>query len=258
MSDPHDPERRSDSPLVQMMVSMSGASAPEHETEPPGANPVSFRAGHEPDKFQVKGILYVPLFVTTVIVLSFILISAIFFGLVQQPSTRPVNSPQAAELNNAPINERFARISSTEPAPLKGLPDSGVPQPRLEYLKQTRDDGPFGDPPHLRSKVPPSAGNSPEYRPEDLRPENYVDPVTGQKVLAEVGWVDAQKRVARIPIQDAIKMVVSQKKLPVKKDEKGQPIQGPAVTSVDRARLSNAGFGGAQTSRSVNPERKGD
>ena len=85
-----------------------------HETEPPGADAVSYRAGHEPDRFQVKGILYVPLFVTAIVLIAFGLVSAIFFAMVQQPSSRPVKSPQAAELNQAPLAERFGRISSTE------------------------------------------------------------------------------------------------------------------------------------------------
>jgi hypothetical protein len=258
MSDPHGPERRSDSPLVQMMVSMSGASAPEHETEPPGADPVAFRAGHEPDRFQVKGILYVPIFVTVVVLIAFGLTSAIFFGLIRQPSTKPVGNPQGAALNQAPINERFARISSTDPKPLPGRPDTGVAQPRLEYLRQTGSDGPFGDPPHLRSRAPLGQGNSPEYRPEDLRPENYVDPKSGQKILAGYSWADEGKRVARVPIGDAIKLVVAQKKLPTRKDEKGQPVKGPPVTSEDRAKLSNAGFGGTQSGSAIAPKLHGD
>lgn len=236
MSTPHPPERRSDNPMVQLLVSMSGASAPEHETEPPGASPYSVKDGHEADKFEVKGILYVPVFVVIVVGITYALISAIFFSINKPPasvSSQP--NEQVIQQNKPLINERFARISSTEPKPLADIPGTGVPQPRLEYLRKTEGDTPT-DPPFLRSKLPLPEGNSPELHPEDLRPENYLEPGTNIKILETGAWLDKDHKLARISIDDAIKAVVTQKKLPTRKD----PVK-VATTSDTKAKLSNAG-----------------
>ena len=39
-----------DNPLTAMLISLSGSGGPAHETGPPGANELSVRAGHEPDR----------------------------------------------------------------------------------------------------------------------------------------------------------------------------------------------------------------
>ena len=36
-------------------------------------------------------------------------------------------------------------------------------------------------------------GNAPELRPEDLRPENFVDWNTGEKPLAQYKWLDREE-----------------------------------------------------------------
>lgn len=228
MSDQQHPERRRDDPLVQLMVSMTGASAPEHETEPPGASADAVRAGHEPDRFSIRGILYVPGFVVLTLIVAYILVSGVFFN-IKDPAPSPSANPLAMERNHGPINERFARISSSDPA-------ATVKQPRLEYLKQT------GEPEHPayeRSKLPLATGNSPELTPQDLLPENYADPATGRKVLAEYGWVDQAKGIASMPIDVAIQQLVDGKKLPVRKN----PVKLSTATG-NRANLSNSGRGG--------------
>ena len=242
MANPNHPEHQGDSPLVRLMVSMSGASGAEHETEPPGASPTSLQAGHEPDRFDVRGILYVPLFVVITVGIAYLLVSGIFSAFVHKDDPKNARNPHGADQNTAPINERVGRISSTTPQPLPGMPDTAVPQPRLEGLKQTGHDGPGDDPPHIRSKRPVGEGNSPLYRPEDLRPENYTDPATGQKVLTEYR-VDPQTKTVAVPIDVAMKAVTAPGKLPTKKGADGKPVAGPPATSDGKAKPSNSGFG---------------
>ena len=67
-----------DNPLTAMLISLSGSGGPAHETGPPGANELSVRAGHEPDRFQVRSILYVPAAVVVVLVLAYLLVTWLF------------------------------------------------------------------------------------------------------------------------------------------------------------------------------------
>jgi hypothetical protein len=169
------------------------------------------------------------------------------------------DAPQVERLNmdggaDRPINERLDRISSTQPKNLPDQPATVVPQPRLEYLKTTESKA-GDDPPYYRSKLPTPTGNSPELHPEDLRPDRYVarfgDPAVGRPILSEYGWADEGKKLARMPIDEAIKHVVRAKKLPVRKD----PVQLER-TSEDKARQSNAGRGGPSQPQPTAPAPK--
>ena len=227
---------RGDSPLVQVMVSMSGAAAPEHETSPPGADATSVRAGHEPDAFGVKGILYVPALVAATLVAAYVFVTVVF-NLIRNPAPAAGSNPQVVALNDQPFNDRAGRISSTEPKPVEGKPGTAVAQPRLEYIREQAGDAKNNDPNYYRSKRALQEHNSPEIRPEDLRAENYVDPATGKKVLAEYGFVGDKKDVVRVPIDAAIKMVGDGKlKLPVRKD----PVKLSDTTDA-AAKFSNGG-----------------
>ena len=227
----HKPDRKADSPLAKVIVSMSGASASDHESEPPGANAKSVKAGHEPDQFEAKGILYVPLFVVVTVLTSFAIVTTIFFSIYGKNPGDAVANPIASKSSNSSINERFAAISSSDPK-------AEVHQPRLEYLKQVEDSK--NDPPYLRSKRPVNAvGGTYEIRPEDLRPENYIDPITKRKILMDTLWLDANKTTAIIPIDQAMKLIVEKKKLPIR----AKPIQ-VASTNDGKAKPSNAGRGG--------------
>jgi hypothetical protein len=244
MSTPHTTPG-DDRPMTNVFVAISGAGGSEHESLPPGADGRAVKAGHEPDKFAVRAILYVPALLVLTMLVAFAVVTAVILTYyTRYKPADPASNPQAGQLTNADINDRFGRISSTVPKDLKTrdgevIKDSAVPQPRLEYLKQTQPETPT-DPAYLRSKRPTnSPSNSPEIRPEDLRAENYVDPLTRERVLATYGWRNVDHSVARVPINEAIKMVIAQHKLPVKKGA------APATpTTDDRAKLSNAGRGG--------------
>lgn len=251
MSDPYHPEQpHEDNPLTAMLISLSGSGGPAHETGPPGANELSVRAGHEPDRFQVRGILYVPLAVVGVLVVAYLLVTWLFAmamsGKDADLARAKAQNPLATAENTKDWDSRIGQISSTDPRAQSGDHPTGVAQPRREGLYQTlnKTDG-TPDPEFYRSKLPDPEGNNPvDVRPEDLRPENYVghyfDPVRGEKFLAKYGWADEGKKLARVPIDEAIKMVAEGKlKLPVRKD----PVKLPE-TSVGRARLSNSGRGG--------------
>ena len=243
-------------PKKVVIVSMTGASHSELDTDIPGAETDSVRAGHEPDRFKVKSILAVPALLTVVVVLAFGIVTALFVGLYTRfvPTPAGGSNPQAVEVNTVAaadgkgrqdrdVSERFARIGSTAPKDVPGLAGTAVPQPRLEYLKQTTPET-KDDPAFERSKRPvESASNTYEIRPEDLRPDNYTDPVTKEKVLATYGWVDAGKKVARVPVAEAMRMILADpKKLPVRKNPLTQ-----VGTSINTPTLSNGGLppGGA-------------
>lgn len=239
-----------DNPLTAMLISLSGSGGPAHETGPPGANELSVRAGHEPDRFQVRSILYVPAAVVVVLVLAYLLVTWLFAmamsGKDADLARAKQRNPLATEQNTRNWDARIGEVSSTDPRAPSGDHPTGVAQPRREGLYQTlnKTDG-TPDPEHYRSKLMDPEGNNPiDIRPEDLRPENYVghyfDPVRGEKVLARYGWADEGKKLARVPIDEAIKMVAEGKlKLPVRKD----PVKLPETTA-ERARMSNAGRGG--------------
>ncbi len=237
----HKPDRKADSPLAKVIVSMSGASASDHESEPPGANVKSVKAGHEPDQFEAKGILYVPLFVVVTVLTSFAIVTVIFFSIYGKNPGDPVANPIASKSSNSSINDRFAAISSSDPK-------AEVHQPRLEYLKQVEDAK--NDPPYLRSKRPVNAvGATYEIRPEDLRPENYIDPITKRKILMETLWADEKKTIAIIPIDQAMKLVIEKKKLPIR----ANPIL-VATTNDGKAKPSSAGRGGPSQPIAVTPK----
>lgn len=235
MSTPHGEHGKGDSPLVQMMVSMSGAGAAEHETTPPGADEKSFKAGHEPDRFEIRGILYVPALVAVVLVFTYAFVQ-VTFHWIRNPAPPAAANPQVKELNALDFNPRVGRISSTDPEPVLERPGTAVPQPRLEFMQEQAGGGP-DDPPFFRSKRAMQERNSPEVRPQDLRPGNYVDPATGQKPLADWAFTDGKKDAIRVPIDEAIHMVEhGQIKLPVRKD----PVN-PGRTTESAAKASNGG-----------------
>lgn len=227
---------------------MTGATAPgKHHEDVPGAHADSVRAGHEPDKFDVKGIVMVPVLVVIATGLAYALITTIFSASHPGRPTANPALPEAKAVTDVPYNERVARIDSTiETAPVK--------QPRLEAFVQvdnTRNGK--ADPVYVRSFRPAaSVVNTPEITPQDLYPERYVERVDGKEFrpLAEAGWVSKEKNVARIPVAEAMKLVAG--KLPAKKD--GHPILGTA----DQPKLSNGGQVGGEGNVKAADQKKDD
>ena len=100
-----------------------------HDTEPAGADGVSIKAGHEPDRFKVKNVLYVPALMVTFVLIAFATVFTAFNYLTVKPPIDPAANAQGADDSVKPMDARFAAISSTDP-------NARVVQPRLEYLKQ--------------------------------------------------------------------------------------------------------------------------
>jgi hypothetical protein len=152
---------------------------------------------YEPDKFPVKTILVVPAVVIATIFVVYV-ITDVIFGAFFAPKTH-VPSPEVpagAAQNAAPLNDRFARMSSTDP-------NAEVQQPRLEGIQVRQNYGKDGNPnaitPEMISTQPTKEKNSPRYHAEDLRPERVPATSTPAK--------DPQTGTLRIPVDKAIELV---------------------------------------------------
>jgi hypothetical protein len=206
--------------------------------------------GYEPDQFAVKTILVVPAAVIGTAILAFI-ITWIAFAYAFDPrkNNPPGEVKVAGERSAAPLSDRFARISSTDP-------DAEVQQPRLEGLQKTqvyyRDGNPENkDPSNLITSEmittqPTREGNSERLHAEDLRPDRI-------RVLSTYGE-DKQAGTTRVPVDQAIKLAVAGDLLPA------QPGAGPldVAPNWDRPKESNAGHGRAPEPTNSAPPAKKD
>lgn len=206
--------------IGDLYTAMSGAGHGHDEQAVGPPVQAVLGVGHEPDTFNVKPIITVPIFITFVMVAAFLITSSFF--VYYKAFDRPQGTP---------LNQRLSRISSSDN-------NAEVKQPRLEwaYVTDSQRNGQV-DNSSLRSVRPAEDGNSPMIRPEDLRPDNYVDPITKQKVLRDYGWANKEKSVARIPIAMAMKLMLARKD--------GFPVQAngstPAVGTKTMPKLSNGG-----------------
>ena len=198
----------------------SHGSAPDDHAGGGGVDPAALAAGHEPDVFAVKPILSVPVAVVVTFAIAFSVAALAFYVLSQNVRPTPYAHPEAVRRGEQPLNERLLRIDR------KGQDDNKareVDQPRLEPLRRREADGQF----YARPEMP--TGNSPEIHPEEIRPDRVA-------ALQRTGYVDTEKKFARIPIADAMTVAVGNKDFfPVRKDAT-RPL-----TSVDKPSTSNAG-----------------
>ncbi|HVK13375.1 MAG TPA: hypothetical protein VM597_31765 [Gemmataceae bacterium] len=179
--------------------------ATSHGSEPFVPQGPTHNKGYEPDEFGVKTILAVPAAVIITSVIAFVITWVIFGNLFDPRFDNPPAEVEAAKLRNAePLNDRLARISSTDPK-------AEVNAPRLEGMRRTEVHFRDGKPDNasrynvvtaeLTSTQPLKDGsNPPYYHPEDLRPER--SPVLTKGGAAEGGEV-------RIPIDQAIAKLAS-------------------------------------------------
>jgi len=233
MSDTPQKPTHEETPLNQLWVAMTGASA-GHGEAPPGLDDKAAAVGHEPDAFGLKGIVAIPIAIVLVLIMTYLVVTGVFAY---------VKSPQdnLAAQGQKPYNERVGRISSTDPHAVDGQANTAVPQPRLEYMKQVEDTRPGQtqvDPPYLRSFAPAEGGNNPpEIYPQYFLPENFVDPTSGKKSLLESEWVSKEKGIAQISIKDAIMILTT-----TKKPKTGAAV--PVIGTLGQAKLSTGGRGG--------------
>ena len=208
-------------------VTGATSAASHHHEDAPGTNAESLKAGHEPDRFDAKGIIMVPFLVVGTTFLAYVIVSVLFgqfeFGAYDKTN---VQSPAAAEAANRTFNERVATIDSTDP-------HAKIAEPRLEYVRKidVSRNGKTDDPSFVRS-FQSADGNTPIVTPRDLYPDRYRDPLTGKQLLADYEYTNKDKGTARIPIAEAMKLV----KLPVRKE-------APAINTSTgtNPKLSNGG-----------------
>ena len=231
-----------DSLGATLWMSMTGASAGDHHEEQPGFDAASKQVGHEPDQFSAKTIVFVPILVAIALVLVYAVVQGTFLF---------VTGTSAQQKDDPNWNERAGRIATYEAEAIppkagsSAKPEDPVPQARLEYIREidlSRKDvngNTVTDPPYLRSFASTPTGNSPEIYPEDLRAENYVDPTTRTRPLAEASWVSKDKNVATIPIDEAIHLVAHDAKYKLKVS--ATPAT-PALGTQGKPKMSSGGL----------------
>ncbi len=207
----------SDNPIAQLWMATTGASVGGHHEEVPGVSPQSAKVGHEPDQFNARTIVYVPILVAVVLVVTYLIVQSIFAFVNGKESQQLVEVPGASAADNATkvkdpnaVAENL-RMHSAKPVPAanpeeKSLPP--VPQANVEY-RQVKDytrRGPNGelitDPPFVRSTPPKGTNNSPEIYPEDLRPGAAYGPP------AEPKWTAGHDgKFADLPLEVALELL---------------------------------------------------
>jgi hypothetical protein len=218
-----DPGHGHPDPLGELARTPPGADASNGAGAPP-AEVVA--RGHEADEYDAKSVISVPLLVILFFVLAFGVTTAMFWYF-STPPENPRANPQAVARNEAPLNERLARLGRGKE----------IDQPRLEPLKERA-----GYERAITSPEIPGV-NSPELHPEDIFPSP-----TNTPALFKSGTVDAGKPGARttITIDEAIKRSVQPNALPARKD----PVA--LISSWHVATAANAGRG-AGASEVVEP-----
>jgi hypothetical protein len=219
--------------VAKLWMALSGASAHDYHDEMPGVDAKSTKVGHEPDKFNPKTIIYVPIAVAITLVVTYLLVQGAFLFVngresrqeaeVKTDSTDPEVIAKIRKENETkvkPWNERSVRTRTWTPESAgKSTPNdqplSPAPQPQLEANRQFNFDRldasgrTVTDPPFLRSFADKGENNAPILYPEDLRPQNYTDPWHGDaKLLAETAWVKGHEgKLATVNIDEMIHLV---------------------------------------------------
>lgn len=196
-----------------MTTENRGNEGSESLTNPPGSgirpdapdmpdsrvviDPVALQQGHEPDTVDLRGVLYVPAALVVTFVIAYTVVTLVI-NSTKRDWTPPGPNEDRDRRAQAPLNERLSRIEKE----------------RLEGLQEFKGDPSVrpGDPAYLRSRVPAEEGNSPQYHPEELRPNSEHGKKLG---LQDYGPVREEWRkqlnlpatATRIPVEEAIKIV---------------------------------------------------
>ena len=189
--------------------------------------------GYEPDRFAVKTILVVPVVVIITGFLAFV-VTDLIFGAFFAPKHH-VPEPQVrsgAEQNAAPLNDRLARISSTDP-------NAEVLQPRLEgaQLREVYGKGENAITPEMITTQPTRDKNPPRVHAEDLRPERVA--------ATSTTYTDPQTGTVRIPVDQAIELITDPRNADWAKAlaarEGAVPLDADPRFGWDRPKESNGG-----------------
>ena len=200
-----------------------GGHADDH-AGPTGASEESVRMGHEPDDILLRPFVYIGVGFIVFATFVHLFVWGLFSALRTGPAEE-VPHPMAVARNEQPVNERLEDINGK------------MRQPRLEGLRRFE-----AHPAYYRSSAETPKGNSPEYHPEDILPNRWVDPATGQVPLRQYQWASEANGVARIPIDQALAAAARMKNyLPVQKGRENASPDG--APSQDRPKMSNSGRG---------------
>jgi hypothetical protein len=202
---------------------------------------------YEPDEFAVRTILTVPAAVIGTAFVAFVITWIVFAYVFDPRKNNPEPEMQtAADRNAAPLDERFGRISSTDP-------NAEVQQPRLEGLDRRQVYAQDGDANNkdlgnlitseMITTQPTREGNSPRVHAEDLMPSKVRE-------LSTFG--QDKNGTVRMPVDQAIKMAVGGGLLPAQPGARPLDID----PDWDRPKDSNAGHGKIPASSNPAPSAK--
>lgn len=144
----------------------------------------SLKLGYEPDGYDAKSVISVPILVIGFFVLAFGTTTGLFALVGKFFVASPQPHPMAAERNGASLNDRMKRIGQ----------GSEVDQPRLEPLR-TRS----GNNRAITRPEDPNGENPPYMHPEDNRADASRTPE-----LFRLGWGDKDKKFAHVPLNDVL------------------------------------------------------
>lgn len=184
---------------------------------------------YEPDKFDLKPILAVPVAVVVTTILAYVTTQLIFdnvFGTHLDENKVPSESAIAAEFGKKPLNDRLRSISSTDPK-------AEFVQPRLEAFRTKAENVRPGLSPvtaEMTTQQPlKDISNSPEYHPEDLRANRWKELST---------YAKKDENTVQIPVEKAMELLIKNNLLPA--DPKtNKPLS--EMPNWDRPKESNGG-----------------
>jgi hypothetical protein len=160
-------------------------------------------------------------------------VTELIFGNIFGPNAVEVKPtvPAGAERNAAPLNDRFARIDSSDPK-------AEFLQPRLEGIQQKKNSYKDGNPenkdpsnmitPEMVPSQPTAKGNPPRYHSDDLRPEN-------------VPAVAHPSTAGAVPVDKAIELASDPKNAAWAKALQAAPGAEKLKDEWDRPKESNGG-----------------
>ena len=184
----------------------------------------SHQQPYEPDQFDSKPILAVPIVVIITGIIGFAITSILFANVFGPDSTDPVTNQMAADRNSASLNDRMEKISSTDP-------DAPVKQPRLEGFRLRTENATETS----GTEINPEK-NSRYVTPWELLPQNYkskLDSTTPDLLVFEKQGSGKYK----LPIDKVLEYLANSSTIEAVAGAATLDVNAP----VDRAKESNAG-----------------
>jgi hypothetical protein len=218
------------------MTSHNSELQTAHETVdhagPRGASPESVAAGHETADVNPRGLVIAGIILFgTCFVTAGLMYGLWMFLRPPAPPPGPVPDPFAVERNRQDVNQRLAEVPSPR---LEGAREFEKPQEAVTITSHPNADKQSAITDPSKGEAP----NPPQFHAEDLRPER----VPG---LRDFAWADKDKKVAVIPVEEAMKIARKANRFPVQNltDEQKKAVeqQRTHIGDAERAKSSNSG-----------------